>query len=459
MDMARPRTLARSAVVRTRIRNVVAVVAATLTACAPISTPPSTGIAPARGNAPPALAAIDTAAIRRDLFALADDAMRGREAGTLDELRASAWVAEQARAAGLAPAGDDGTYFQFWPMRRIRVSDASRVALDRSPLALWREAAVVAPADSTLDLPIVWVGDATGDALARMDVRGKAVGALLRPVASPPPVGMSLRGWRYARQAVTERSAELARAGAAAAVLVADDSTDSVFAAVAVPMRRGLYMLDTARGARPPARLPAVWVPAALRARVARARRLALDLRTESFTYPSVNVVARVAGSDPAVRGEYVLFSAHQDHDGIRFPVAGDSIWNGADMIGRNSPDSAALLGAQPPHRNSTALAAMALAANERFTRFAIDSTWDRPSHPEFWYFRSDHLPYARAGIPALFFSTLPEPDYHTPRDEPGRIDLSKLARMARWMYATGWLAANAAARPMADDPRFRLER
>jgi hypothetical protein len=61
-------------------------------------------------------------------------------------------------------------------------------------------------------------------------------------------------------------------------------------------------------------------------------------------------------------------------------------------------------------------------------------------------------------GIPALFFSTLLHSDYHTPQDEPDRIDITKLARMTRWMYATGINASNAAKRP-AVDPGFRLER
>jgi Zn-dependent M28 family amino/carboxypeptidase len=100
----------------------------------------------------------------------------------------------------------------------------------------------------------------------------------------------------------------------------------------------------------------------------------------------------------------------------------------------------------------------MALDANRRVSRFALDSTWDDPAHPEGWYFRSDHLPYARAGVPAIFFTTLLHPDYHTPDDEPERIDIAKLTRMTQWMYATGWSVANAAQRP-AVDPGFRLER
>ncbi len=126
------------------------------------------------------------------------------------------------------------------------------------------------------------------------------------------------------------------------------------------------------------------------------------------------------------------------------------AVLNG-DMFGRNHPDSAALLGVIPPHRNSVALVEMALAANRQTAGFALDSTWDAPTHAEGWYFRSDHLPYARAGIPAVFFTTLLHPDYHTPEDEPERIDIRKLARMTRWMYATGWAVANAPERPGVD--------
>lgn len=457
--------------------------------------------------------------LRRDLYALAADSMRGRRAGVLDELRASAWLAEQARAAGLQPAGDDGTYFQFWPVRRIQTASRSRVALDGAPLTLWREVSVVAPVEARVDAPLVWIGTAPADSIARLDLRGKAVAAVLVRPSSPPVGWISLRGRRYTGAAIAERIAALAKAGAAAAVLVADDSTDGEFTRTAAYQRLGSFANDSAGAEVPPARLPAVWVPRALGARVAAARRLTLDLRAESYTYPSVNVVASAPGADPARRGEYVLFSGHQDHDGVLFPVAGDSIWNGADdnasasvallaigrafrqrpaarsalfvwhgaeergllgsrwfvahptvprdsivavlnadMIGRNSPDSAALLGAVPPHRNSVALAEAALAANRETGRFTIDTSWDDPAHPEFWYFRSDHLPYARAGIPAIFFTTLLHREYHTPRDEPERIDYAKLTRMARWMYATGWKVANAATRPDTD-PAFRLER
>jgi len=502
-----------------------ALAAALLAASCRTGAPSVVGAGP---SAPPALAALREDELRRDVFAMAADSMRGREAGTLDELRAAAWVAERAREAGLQPAGDDGTYFQWWPMRRIRLGAASRVLLDGRPVALWQDAAVVAPLDAAQEVPLVWVGAASADSIRRLDLRGRAVAALVTPPARPPVAWISLRPWRYARLALTERTAALQAAGATAAVLVADDSTNAVFPTLAVQMRRGSYAVDSAGAERPSATFPVVWVPAAGRARVQAARRLTLDLRAESFVYPSANVVAQVPGRDARLRGEYVLFSAHHDHDGVRNPVSlgddarrgvVDSVWHGADdnatvsaallaigrafarapgrrsalfvwhgaeergllgsrwyaarptvpraaiaavlnadMIGRNAPDSAALLGAQPPHRNSRDLVDAALAANARVSRFALDTVWDRPTHPEGWYFRSDHLPYARAGVPAVMFSTLLHDDYHTPADRAERIDYAKLARVTRWMYATGWAVSEGDRRPGVD-AGFRLER
>jgi Zn-dependent M28 family amino/carboxypeptidase len=133
------------------------------------------------------------------------------------------------------------------------------------------------------------------------------------------------------------------------------------------------------------------------------------------------------------------------------------AVLNG-DMMGRNAPDSAALLGSQSPHRNSSELVAMAMEANNEGPKFNLDTLWDKPTHVEGWYFRSDHLPYARAGFPALFYTSLLHPDYHTPMDEADRIDYPKLKRMTEWMYRTGWKVANTAKRP-AVDLGFKLER
>lgn len=475
---------------------------------------------------PAAMQLIKESELKSDLYYLASDAMRGREAGTLDEIRAAAWEAKRAQEAGLLPAGDDGTYFQWWNMQRTRLSPASEITVGGHTLVLWKDAAAMATMATAVDAPTVWAGDGSDTTI---DVRGKvAVAQLVKPPANARKFeGVYSPEWHYATASIGAQGRALAERGAAAVILVADSIGDVAFDAVAANSSRGMYDVDdsatNAAGGRygrrpsgPPIFLARRSLLGALQASGQPAH---ITLITETFDYPSVNVVAIARGSDPKLRHEYVLFSSHTDHDGVRFAMDGDSIWNGADdnastsvailaigrafakhpgkrsalfvwhgaeergllgsryhavhpvvplhdivavingdLIGRNNPDTASLLGVQPPHRNSTDLVRMALEANAATGKFVLDSTWDRPTHPEGWYFRSDHVPYVRHGIPAVMYSTNLHVDYHTPRDEASRINYAKLKRMTDWMYETGWLVANAPHRPRVD-PGFKLER
>jgi hypothetical protein len=475
--------------------------------------------------------------IKADLFALAGDDMRGREGGTLDELAASAWIAERARAAGLQPAGDNGTYFQFFPLERFRVSPSSSVTLAGTPLRMGTDVVTDAIVLAHVDAFVIVLGpDALsneGGKLGGMGLKDSVV--LVRYVPAGQSAGAPLGVEAPARPAAGPRAANPLRTWArgiqklisgespAAIVIVVPDAAKEQWERVAFPFSRGTYGLDpdgTAMERTPTRGTPMLYVrESALSAPLPADARLAASISTDSFTYPSVNVVAKVTGRDPSVRDEHVVFSAHQDHDGVRYSVGGDDIWNGADdnattavallaigramaaqparrsalfiwhgaeerglmgsrwyvkhptvplksivavlngdMMGRNDPNTAALLGALPPHRNSPELVEMAQSTNAAVSKFMIDSSWDDPNHREGWYYRSDHLPYARAGIPALFFTTLLHADYHTPFDNPDRIDVAKLAKMTRWMYATGRMAADAETAP-ALDPAFKLER
>lgn len=462
-----------------------------------------------------ALAAIKEADLKRDLFALADDKYRGREGGTLDELRASMWLAEQMRAIGVQPAGDDGTFFQFFNIQRTRLTKASKLSIGTHQLRPNHDALVIAPTTYAVSAPLVYVGTGTAPELAKTDIKGKAVALLFSGTPTPD---LSFR--RYLGAVLRDKSAELVKAGAVAVVFVSDERAQNIYEHWGHTYERGRYGLPGDANVQPATTAPTLLLPANALSWVQQAgQQFTADLRTETYQYPSVNIVAKAPGTDAQLRNEYVLFSTHQDHDGVREAVAGDSIWNGADdnatgcaallaimrafkqqparrsalfvyhgaeergllgsryysahptvpqqgivavlnaeMMGRNAPDSAALLGSTPPHLNSSDLVKTALAANQQGPRFKLDTEWDKATHPEGWYFRSDHLPYARLGIPAVMYTSWLHPDYHTPKDEAGRINYPKLLGMTQWMYLTGWAVANRTA-PPAREPGFKLER
>ena len=484
-------------------------------------------------DAAPAIGAITEADLTRDLYVLAGDAMRGREGGTLDELRAAVWLADRAHEAGLEPAGEDGTFFQWLSMRRYRQSDDSRIIIGSSSLKLFADAAVLAPIDATIDAALVFVEP--GATVDPSVVRGKAVATVLT-AAAPTARGAAMPGARSrpfnGTTAVRTAATKFLEMGAVAVIVASDSLADANFDRGGDAMLRGRYGVDTAgatsywpdpksgsRRPQPPTP-PIIWTRrATLDLLRIPGQRVTMQLTTESFQYPSVNLVGRVRGTDARLRDENVLFITHLDHDGVRTAIDGDSIWNGADdnasgsvailavarafvkqpgrrsalfvwhgseergligsryfvmhptvpkssivavlnaeMVGRNNPDTMTILGSLPPHRNSKVLVDMAKRANDLVTQFKLDTTWDMTSHPQGWYFRSDHLPYARAGYPAIDFSSNLHADYHTPKDDPTRIDYKKLTRVAKWMYATGWAVANADQRPPID-VGFKLER
>ncbi|HYW48979.1 MAG TPA: M28 family peptidase [Gemmatimonadaceae bacterium] len=516
----------------TQLSGALAVLCATL-APALLTAQGRTAPASRAADVPAAMSAIREADLRRDLFAFASDSMRGREAGTVDEMRASIWVAEQLRGTGVKPAAPDGSWFQWWNMLVTRVSTiSSSASINGTPLTLWKEIVPLGANIADASGPTVWAGDGSD---STVDVRGRiAVVELTAPPAASIRTTTNTHEVRYAQAAVAMITNRMQRRGAAAIVIVADSVADIAVEPLGIIRQRGSQ--DVVGGAprfagqvAPSRDVPpqprAVPTPAFLvRRSVGAALRNAsvpaeLHVRLERFETPSCNIVGIIRGTDPALRDEYVLYSSHQDHDGVRYIVGRDSVWAGADdngsvsvailaaarafvkqppkrsilivfhgaeergllgsryhaahpvvpltkivavlngdMIGRNHPDSASLLGVQPPHRNSTQLVEMALRANDLTGKFKLDSLWDRPSHPEGWYFRSDHVPYARMNVPSIEYSTNLHADYHTPRDTPANIDYAKLTRMTRWMYLTGWFVANAAVRPAIDEG-FKLER
>jgi len=466
---------------------------------------------------PPGLSLVKEADLKKDVYEICDPVFRGRGGGTIDELNASVWLAEKFRSIGISPAGDHNTYFQYFNLWRNELSDHSSISINGKTMQLWKEVAVSQLANSTLEAPIVYLGDPISIDTAAIDVKGKVVAMLAN--AKGINLDVSLPTWRYNRYVYARYGAIMVRKGASAVIFVADDVAEQAWMDAAENLKRGTYDIEGGPNVTVTATVPVIWVRKSMGAMLQNGATLKANIIVSKFQYPSVNVVGMIPGTDPKLKSEYLLLSSHIDAHGVRNPVNGDSIYYGADdnasvtaamlasarafvkyppkrsvllvihgseergllgsryyaahptvpvnnivtvlngdMIGRNHPDSATILGVVAPHKNSTALVNMAIAANNEGPKFILDSTWDAVTHIEGWYFRSDHLPYARLGIPALMYTTLLHPHYHTPLDNPQNINYPKLKKMADWIYRTGWKVANAPVRP-STDKGFKLER
>jgi hypothetical protein len=309
----------------------------------------------------------EQAAIRAHVQFLASDALRGREAGTRDFDVAAEYMASEMAAAGLKPAGDGkGSWFQPVTLTSFRQGEKGTMALNRggTPVAMtfgvdFLNQPIAARPDFAVSGPVVFAGygivypEGKLDDYKGLDVRGRIVAILPGvPKGLPTEVGAHLGD--------DDQKARFAAARGARAVVVLESAArraeftfedmvpyydyqrqgwagpDGVghmispdAPVVAYLSQVGAEKLFTGarikwadviaaemKGGRIPTGALAVTLDATARTRVR--------------TSKSRNVVGMLEGSDPALKNEYVVLSAHLDHVGIGEAVAGDSIYNGA---------------------------------------------------------------------------------------------------------------------------------
>lgn len=124
------------------------------------------------------------------------------------------------------------------------------------------------------------------------------------------------------------------------------------------------------------------------------------------------------------------------------------------DMVGRSRPagdddprdarltdkDSIYIIGAD---KLSSELNKLNEQTNLETARLRFDYTYNEESHPERFYYRSDHYNYAKHGVPIIFYFTGVHRDYHKTSDVVEKIDFEKMERIDRMIFATGWRVAN----------------
>ena len=461
-----------------------------------------------------AAATITEADIRRRVGIIADDSMLGRDTPSPGLEKTAAYVAREFERFGLRPGGENGTYYQRYEISR-RQLDADASYLTLSTGATTSQArfssdvhlAAGVPGGAPITAPVYVIGG-RGVLESRIpaDVDGKIV-LLVLDYAESAPRTRAITSAFAARSpraivVVSNRDAEafarlvrngaeprlvLGKAGATPPVLEVRESalTDALRAAGVAPK----VLRESAMGAR-----------------LLATSTMTIDLRDrvlESASAP--NSIGIVEGTDPVLRHEYLVYSAHMDHVGVRSGMTGDSIWNGADddasgtaavielaeafsrpgarprrsvmfitvsgeekglwgsqyfaenptvplaqivaninidMIGRNWKDTIVAIGKE--HSDLGATLERVNAAHPELGMTAIDDQWPR----ENFYFRSDHFNFARKGAPILFFFNGVHPDYHQPSDEPDKIDAEKEARIVKLLFYLGQEIANAAQRP-----------
>jgi Zn-dependent M28 family amino/carboxypeptidase len=292
---------------------------------------------------------------------LADDSLEGRGTGSEGFEKAANYMAEQFRAAGLEPAGVNG-YRQPMDFQVVKL-DESRCSLDLvrdgkvQSVKLGDEAilGVSSHAAASVKGAAVFVGygltvpELHYDDLAGQDVKGKIVVFVTGgPSDMPGPV-------KAHYQSGEERRKALAKAGVIGTIVIPNPKS------VEVPWSRiaearfqpRMELSDPGQDASPPLPLSIEFNPVSAEMLFAGSGHTFQEILTTlnedkpvphfplavqvsarvgmtSSQVKSENVVGVLPGSDPQLKKEYVVVSAHLDHLGIGEPVKGDRIYNGA---------------------------------------------------------------------------------------------------------------------------------
>ncbi|TKJ31947.1 hypothetical protein CEE39_06670 [bacterium (candidate division B38) B3_B38] len=238
---------------------------------------------------------------------------------------------------------------------------------------------------------------------------------------------------------------------------------------------------------------------------------LSLKLEAEPKEATAYNVIGILKGSDPKLAEEYIAITAHYDHLGVRQPVNGDSIYNGADDDASGTagvlelaqafsslPEEArprrsilfllvsgeelGLYGSAHYAENPTIpmsqikaninLDMIGRCPEEGVEVIAPGSDWlaemvkksaqsleleTLPErHPE-WrlIYYSDQFSFVYHNIPAVFCFTGDHPDYHQPSDEIEKLNFSAMEKIVRAVFLAGWKLANQDEIPPLTPPAY----
>lgn len=308
--------------------------------------------------------------IQSDLQFLASDALEGREAGTPGYDAAAQYVADRMADLGVAPAGSDGTYFQTVPLRRsYRVPDALSLTVTHAesgePLELEENADYVMygstrSEQATISAEAVFVGfGIVAPDLGRNDYDGLDVDGKIVVMLNGTPKGIQTEERAYYG---SQKTAEASNRGAIGIVSLETPTREQVYSfsrlvgegrlesasmswlkpdgtafSRAPNIQASGYLslaggrkLFEAAGQDFDAMIDAAEAEGGAVAGYDLPFEISMAQASTIDTVESDNVIGVIEGSDPDLKNEIIVLTAHLDHIGISKSFEDDKINNGA---------------------------------------------------------------------------------------------------------------------------------
>jgi hypothetical protein len=442
--------------------------------------------------------------LKTHMYVLAHDSLEGRNTGDRGQKVAAEYIKNQFQNIGLeavVPDGSGKSYFQAFDLYKTRKGEAylkvgKKTFNDLDKIVYWGSANI----EKEQKFDAVYVAEMTDEALAAVDVKGKAV---VVPVKG-----------RF-----TQFIPKLQEAGASAAIIIGTDASYMDYI-----LRVGKSMNDNPRltrdkpgeGGFPSFIVSEEVIEGMFKNKVAGAKgRFSAKAVVKLEAVPTENVLGFIEGTDK--KDEVLVITAHYDHVGVD---AEGNVFNGADddasgttavitmarafqqaknegngprrsilfmpvtgeergllgsahyadnpifplentianlnldMIGRtDSMDRAEkrfiyLVGSD---KLSSELHEISEQANKTYTNLYLDYTYNSETHPMNIYYRSDHWNFAKNGIPVIFYFNGIHEDYHKITDTVDKIEWEHMLTRTHLVFYTAWELANRDERIVVD--------
>lgn len=499
-----------------------AILVATASGCAGAPLTPMPGAVAYERELSRAAETITPGSVLERIWVIAHDSMGGRDTPSPGLEKTAEYFASKYREWGVLPAGENGSYFQRYPFVRRSANQAAswievneNGTISRYPMGDFAYTNSGREVDITGPITVL-AGVLNDSVIAGAGIQDRVVMAILdasraadwarwsRQISAQRPAAVLV----LSNQATTQFRAAAGRAANASPGWTVDLPDTRV---PTILMHDSLFVDDPMAPNRPDfAQLRSSPQPVVIVAPPELSARVHIEVAVhERTTVP--NVLGMIPGSDPNLRNEYVIYSAHMDHVGHRSTNPrnpADTIWNGADDDASGSTavlmmaeafsrlkvkprrtmvflhvsgEEKGLLGSRWYSENPTLpldrtvanlnfdmvgrnnpdsivvigkehsdLGATLATVNTRHANLGFttaDDIWPE----ERFYERSDHFNFARKGVPVLFFFNGVHEDYHQASDEVEKIDEDKISRVAKIGFFLGAEIANTTARPKWD--------
>ncbi|MFY0599547.1 MAG: M28 family peptidase [Cyclobacteriaceae bacterium] len=300
-----------------------------------------------------------TAEVKKENYAshihfLASDEMRGRMTGTQENEIAARYIAERFRSYGVKPAPGQNTYFQPVSLMKTQPPAKSTITVGDSVFTIWDDMIFISAKDMNVSAEMMYVGFGFEEDLEGKDVKGKILVA--KSGNGDPSKGnykFTFQKLAIAREKGAVALIELYRPSRIPWKLLINYLSGDQFSideGQEIEPFSSTWIVDPEGGSRldyfksMDGQMTTIYTKGSGNARV-----------------KVPNVVGYIEGTDPELKEEYIIISAHLDHVGVKPVAAGeDSIWNGARDNGigiSNMLNTAKYFAEHPPKRSIAFLA------------------------------------------------------------------------------------------------------